>query len=216
MTTAPSNAPGDVKDLLQAVSFAQNSFRRWRQLGLLAADQLPALDRYYEELRERVTAGPAAGADLELLPRDVCWSCWRPLRTGAKACGECGALTSTVEAHTVRYLNFLCHEVHQHEKGGRLGLAAAHDCLSDANGRLAALRRKLDARRVPLVEAVVARLPEVAAAPEAAPPPPDDLPARRPAPVRSARQQLQQTSRGSNSRSAAAAGAAVSRSRKSS
>jgi hypothetical protein len=165
MTKAPSNAPGDVKDLLKAVSFARNSFRRWRQLGLLAADQLPALDRYYEELRERVTDGPAAGADLGLLPRDVCWSCGRPLRAGAKACGACGALTSTVEAHTVRYLNFLCHEVRRHEKGGRLGLAAAHDCLSEANGRLAALRRKLGARRVPPVEAVVAQPPEAAAAP---------------------------------------------------
>ncbi len=161
MTPASSYAPGDVSDLLQAVAFAQNSFRRWRGEGLLTAEQLQVLDRYYDDLRARLQAHPSEGTDLELRPADVCWSCRRPLRRGAKGCGECGALTSTPEAHAVRYLACLCHEVRKHEKAGRLNLSAAHDCLGRANGRLVALRKKLEAERIPLVEAVPEPLPEV-------------------------------------------------------
>src|SRR5215469_15577529 len=161
MTSASSHAPDDVPDLLQAVAFAQNSFRRWRREGLLSAEQLQVLDAYYDGLRAQLQAHPASGADLELRPADVCWSCRRPVRPGAKGCAECGALTSTPEAHEVRYLACLCHEVRKHEKAGRLNLSAAHDCLGRANDRLVALRKKLDAERIPLVESVSEPLTEV-------------------------------------------------------
>ncbi|HZY90985.1 MAG TPA: hypothetical protein VFE78_39550, partial [Gemmataceae bacterium] len=180
MTAASSTAPGDVTDLLQAVAFAQDHFRHWRQQGLLSADQLQALDRYYDELRAKLPTDLAAGAELELRPRDVCWSCRKPLRNVAKGCGECGAQTAAPEAQTLRYLAFLCHEVRKHEKAGRLNLSAAHDCLNQANGRLVALRKKLDAGRIPLVEAVTEALPEVPPSPE----PRQARPAARAAPRR--------------------------------
>ena len=48
----------------------------------------------------------------------------------------------------LRYLVCLCHEVKKHERAGRLELSAAHGCLAEANGRIAALRRKLDGQRI--------------------------------------------------------------------
>jgi hypothetical protein len=57
----------------------------------------------------------------------------------------------------VRYLVFLCFEVKKHQQAGRLNLAAADDCLADANARITALRRKMDRERVPLAEAAPPR-----------------------------------------------------------
>ena len=48
----------------------------------------------------------------------------------------------------LRYLVCLCHEIKAHEQAGRLELSAAHGCLADANGRIAALRRQLNGRRL--------------------------------------------------------------------
>ena len=57
------------------------------------------------------------------------------------------ANTDSVEQ--LRYLICLCHEIKNHEQAGRLDLSSAHGCLADANGRIAALRRKLDGQRIP-------------------------------------------------------------------
>jgi hypothetical protein len=89
-----------------------------------------------------------------LLPRNVCWSCKEVIDPASQACDVCGAPLQGSDATALRYLMFLCLEARKQQEAGRLNLAAADDCLADANARLASLRSKLDRDRIPLAEVV--------------------------------------------------------------
>jgi hypothetical protein len=152
MPAESSNVQADRSDLLRAVEFAEGQFSRWQQAGLIRPDQYESIRRYYDGLREVVQTGAAWPEGLRLRPADQCWSCRRPVEPGAPACPECGAPAHTPEVQELRHLIFVCHEIRNHDREGRLDLSAAHVCLTDGNERITALRRKLDRERAPLPE----------------------------------------------------------------
>jgi hypothetical protein len=160
-----------------------------------------AIKDYYTDWRGRLDRGAPIPANAHLRPPNLCWSCKELVNPASKACPGCGAPVQGGDATALRYLVFLCFEVRKHQESGRLTLAAADDCLSDANARIRALRTRMDRQRVPLAEAApepqarAARLAEVlgqtsadeepildalpvAPARRDAPPPPPPLPRR--------------------------------------
>jgi hypothetical protein len=158
-----------IDDLLAALDFAEKQCNRWQAQGLIGENAGRAIARSYDELRSRLKDGGAVPSGLVLPtvlpPVDACWSCRSALDLAEQYCSECGAPVHNAEVDRLRYLVFLCHEVNRHARAGRLPLAASHDCLRDANGRIVALRRRLDRERAPLVEAVASPSSERASEP---------------------------------------------------
>jgi hypothetical protein len=185
MTTA---SPVERGDLLQALASAQVWFDRWLKKGLVSGAQHRAVADYYAGWRGRIEGGADIPPNVHLRPPNLCWSCKELVNRASKACPECGAPVQGGDATALRYLVFLCFEVRKHQESGRLPLAAADDCLADANARIKALRARMDRERVPLAQAApprarAARLAEVLQ--EAAPPgePLEVLPVREQPPA---------------------------------
>ncbi len=155
---------GAVDDLMQALAFVLDAFAQWHGQGLIGGQEFARLQAYYEDLKRDEQAGKSLAGALTLPAADVCWSCKGPV-AAKDYCPDCGAPAAGEPVDQLRRLVCLCHEVRKHERAGRLELSAAHGCLADANGRIAALRRKLNGQRVLSV------LPaDAAPAPAAAPP----------------------------------------------
>ncbi len=175
MATEVSATVGAGGDLSRALAFMVDAFNTWREQGLIGGPDYGRIQSYYQEVQRReLPAGltlPAAGD---------CWSCKRPV--GANdCCPECGVPAVGKEVDRLRYLVCVCHEIKAHERAGRLELSAAHGCLADANGRIAALRRKLNDRRIAVaLPTAVAPPPEAIALTPSAPsqPPPPAAPRR--------------------------------------
>jgi hypothetical protein len=142
MMASRSVSSTDPGDLLRAVQFAREQFATWRQRGQLAAVQADALDKYYGVLRARLESGGETDP-LSLRSGGVCWDCKTPVGARQECCVECGAPVQDPRVDRLRYLAFTCHEVHKHMAEGRLGRAAGHGLLADANARIFALRRAL-------------------------------------------------------------------------
>ncbi len=153
MTTASPQVPIESGDLLQAIAAAQVWFDRWLKEGRITAAQHRAITNYYTDWRARIEGGAAIPPNVHLRQPNLCWSCKELVGLASKACPECGAPVQGGDATALRYLLFLCLEIRKHQESGRLTLAAADDCLADANSRINALRSRLDRERIPLAEA---------------------------------------------------------------
>jgi hypothetical protein len=154
MATASPSIPIERGDLLQAVAFSQVWFDRWLKQNLISAAQHRDITDNYTDWQQRLEAGSPIPPDIHLRPPNVCWSCKETVPPASRACDWCGAPMQNKDATALRYLIFLCFEVRKQQQAGRLNLAAADDCLADANARIASLRRTLDRDRIPLAQAV--------------------------------------------------------------
>jgi hypothetical protein len=151
MATASSGTNTDRGDLIQAVSFAQQCFDRWREGGLIPDTPHQVIVAKLTQLRASLEAGEPILEDIQLPSADVCWSCKRSVPAAAPDCQECGAPAHTPDTQRLRYLIFVCWEIKKLSRAGTFPLAAADGCLSQANASIAALRRKLDSTRIPMV-----------------------------------------------------------------
>ena len=164
MVTSTSSVVSDKQDLLQAMDVAVDYFDRWRKEDLITAEQQQVLSQYYKENRHRVETGGPPTEEMTLRPRDRCWGCRGALPTRTEQfCSECGLPLQTADVERLRYLIFLCFEIKKHMNAGRLNLSTGHELMAEGNNRIAALRRKLDRERLPMVQPVVSR-PQPAAA----------------------------------------------------
>ena len=164
----PAAAEGDLPRALAFVRAEISAWRRW-----IRAEELAALDAYYDGLQHDPASGKPPSQSLMLPPPDVCWSCKGPVGR-ADYCADCGAPANNETVDRLRYLVCVCHEIKKHEREGRLDLSAAHGCLADANSRIAGLRRKLNVERIAAAVAAEAPPPQ---RPESAPPSPEARPA---------------------------------------
>jgi hypothetical protein len=162
----------DAADVREALDFVEARFARWQREGVLSAKTYDGLLRHYAAFRADLDAGRLPGSALPLRPPESCWSCRTTAAAGAPYCDACGAPLQMAEARSLRYLVLLGDEIRRHAADGRVPLAAAHACVNELNGWVAALRKKLDSARAPLVEP--------AAGPAAEPPrPAEPVPPRR-------------------------------------
>jgi hypothetical protein len=157
MTTATKNDI-DRSDLLQAVAFAEKCFNDWHANGLLRDAPHQAIFAGYTKLRQNLEFGTSVAEDVQLRSADVCWSCKHAVATDATDCDECGAPAHTPDTQKLRYLVFVCHEIKRLYQAGQLAMAESDGCMADANQRITAVRRKLDAERIPLAVAADAPL----------------------------------------------------------
>jgi hypothetical protein len=189
MVTSASSVGSDKQDLLRAMDFALDCFDRWRKENLITAEQQQVLSQYYKENHHRVETGGPPTEEMTLRSRDQCWGCRGILPTRTEEfCLECGLPLQTADVERLRYLIFLCFEIKKHMNAGRLNLATGHELMAEGNNRIAALRRKLDRERLPMVQPVASR-PQPTAAPVRDDPPPRTAttpPPRRPHATRSA------------------------------
>ncbi len=149
------HASADWIELSEAVKF---SLHRLEQ-SQIQEGELQAIQEYYgrleSEMAQAVRADRPLSPDCQVPPRDRCWSCGTAVSpASAKFCASCGAPGHSPAVRSLRFLTFLCHEIKKHADGGRLGLAQAHHCMTEARQRLAALRARLEKQRVPLAVAV--------------------------------------------------------------
>jgi hypothetical protein len=156
MSSATGSVLSDKEDLVQAMSYALDFFDLWRKEGRLTAEQHQVLLQYYQENRQRVETGGPTTEEMVLRQRDTCWNCRDAVDSHAEFCVACGAPLQSGPVQRLRYLIFLCHEIKKHETAGRLNLATAHDLMAEGNNRIAALRRKLEKDRIPMVQVVAA------------------------------------------------------------
>jgi hypothetical protein len=140
----------------------------WNKEGRLRDNHFRAIAGYYDDERKRLDAGQPTAEPMRLQPPTVCWSCRNADTARDGYCLNCGAPVQTSEVQRLHYLVFLCHEIKKHEQAGRLGYQAMHDLLREGNERIAAMRRMLDGKRLPLVEA--AEEPRAGAPERPAPP----------------------------------------------
>jgi len=139
---------GTADDLARTLAFVRDAFAKWREKGVIRGEEYDLIDATYKDLKQQTDSGRTAANPLALPSSEMCWSCKAPVGA-THYCGACGAPAHTEAVDQLRYLVCLCHEIKKHEQAGRLDLSAAHGCLADANGRIAALRRKLDRQRAP-------------------------------------------------------------------
>jgi hypothetical protein len=151
MTPTSSSQDIDRDDWIRALEFAQRCFERWWERNMLRDGSHQCLRISYLKLRQDLEAGVALPPDMQLRPADVCWSCKRGVPADARECDECGAPVQTPDAQQLRYLVFVCFEIKRFRAAGHLAMAESDGCLAETNERIAALRRKLDSERIPMV-----------------------------------------------------------------
>jgi hypothetical protein len=140
----------DRADVRAALEFARDEFLRWYKRGRITEDEAADLDRYYTARIAQLDADQPF--DKPKLPAaEVCWSCRATAAVGIKSCAACGAPVRTAEVDLLRRLIFVCVQIKLHEADGRMALNSAHQCLSEANSRIVALRKRLDLQRIPQV-----------------------------------------------------------------
>ena len=137
-----------------ALAFVRDQWQAWREKGVIRGEEFDRVNATYQELQRQSASGQTAANPLMLPSSEVCWNCKAPV-DATSYCGACGAPADTDAVDRLRYLVCLCHEIKNHERAGRIDLSTAHGCLADANGRIAALRRKLDGQRIPSAIPVV-------------------------------------------------------------
>jgi hypothetical protein len=168
MTATPAGSDIDRADTIDAMDFAQRCFQRWHEHGLIRVQAYQAITVNYTKRRESLQTGAPVADNLLVPSAEVCWSCKRPIESKAPACDECGAPAHTPDTQRLRHLIFVCHEIKRFHHAGLLALTEADGCLAESNERIAALRRKLDGERVPLVlpaDAITASAPTAATPP---------------------------------------------------
>jgi hypothetical protein len=148
-------APGDWTDQIEAVDFVLRRLGEWHQKGQLTDRQQQAFAGIYEKRMQTMSAASSAKQTFQpeatFSRRDECWSCKEYLYTNSSHCQSCGAPITDPGVRSLRYLNYLCRELVQHEESGLLTLRQAHDFLSEIKERIAALQRKLERDRAPFV-----------------------------------------------------------------
>jgi hypothetical protein len=124
-------------DLLQALTFAEDVFRRWQKEGLIDAGQMQAITELYGFRRQSWSKNEATGQSV-------------PENTGLRAArpGE-----STGE-QSYRYWKFVDAEVIRHIEAQRLTLAQGHVLRAEIRERRSALKSRVSREPIPEVEAV--------------------------------------------------------------
>lgn len=148
-------APEDWNDQAEAIDFVLRRLREWQQAGQLTDRQLQSLSDEYARRRQACEASSAAHEffepDATFARRDECWSCREYLYTSAPYCPSCGAPATNPAVKSLRFWEFLYHELQMHEDSGAITLRQSHELLSDTRERIDALRRKLERDRAPTV-----------------------------------------------------------------
>ena len=157
------------QDLLGAVDFVQTRFDDWEKKRLVGWRELAAVLAAHRQQREGLllTArdGKALPSGIGLPPQDRCWSCRGELRGPPSHCLGCGIPVGTSAARELRWWGYACTVIKAHCDAGRLPLAQAHACLSDARARMAVVRNRLEKDRQPVLAVAVDEPPgEVPAA----------------------------------------------------
>jgi hypothetical protein len=148
-------APEDWGDQIEAVDFVLRRLTEWHTNRQLTDKQLQSFADLYNKRKQSMSFAAvnkqAFEPDATYARRDECWSCKEYLYTNASHCASCGAPISDPGVRSLRYLNYLCRELEQHEESGLLNLRQAHEFTSDIKERIAALQRKLERERAPFV-----------------------------------------------------------------
>jgi hypothetical protein len=143
----------DKADLLRAFDYSLSFFKMWNKEGRLRDNQFQRITEYYDGERKRLDSGEPPAEPMRLPPAKTCWSCRGEDTAKDGYCLDCGAPMQTAEVQRLHYLIFLCHEIKKHEQAGRLSFQSMHDLLREGNERIAAMRRQLDGKRIPMVDA---------------------------------------------------------------
>jgi hypothetical protein len=154
-TCSRCRAPEDWGDQVEALDFVVGRLKEWQKKGNLNDRQLQALTDAYAKRRQTMTATSSAGQsfqpDATFVRGDECWSCKEHMQSGAPHCNECGAPMAGPDVRALRFLRYLDGELRKHEESGLLTLRQSHEFVSDTEERIAALSRKLERERAPMV-----------------------------------------------------------------
>jgi hypothetical protein len=148
-------APEDWKDQIEAIDFVMRRFKEWNKAGQISDKQLQGLTERIDKRRRAMEAAAGSGQlfqrDPTFPPRDECWSCKEYLAHNSSHCHGCGAPITDPGVRSWRYFCYLNHELEQLEESGTLNLRQVHEFLSDTRERIAALTKKLERERAPMV-----------------------------------------------------------------
>jgi hypothetical protein len=123
-------------DLLEASSFAANSFGAWKNESSISAEHAQLIDSFYSYRREAWSKAAASG---ERVPADL----------------QLAAPRADESAHEkqLRYWKFVEAEISSHQIANRLSLVEAHAARAQTQGRIASLQRRLSGEARPQVTA---------------------------------------------------------------
>jgi hypothetical protein len=134
-------------DLLLALGFAVRQFHYWNVVGALDRPRYRAIVEATRQRQEAMTEAARRGqpvvAATGLPDRGVCWQCQRACGVAASVCAGCGAPLATPEVRLLRYKTFLCQDVRDHARAGRLTEAQAEQFLTETSDGLAEVRARL-------------------------------------------------------------------------
>ncbi|HEV3448222.1 MAG TPA: hypothetical protein VG099_26515 [Gemmataceae bacterium] len=148
--------PAESIEFMRALEFAQHRFEQWAQEGQLFVRQAQAIASHYKDQQAEMIRSaregrmPAAGA---LPSHHECWSCGVQAADPPPYCSDCGAPWDSPAVRSLRFMTFLCHEIKNHEEADRVTLAQAHNLLTLTRERMAALSKRLEKERAPMVHA---------------------------------------------------------------
>jgi hypothetical protein len=169
----------DRGEQVEAIDYVVRRLEDWYKGGRLSERQWKELSEAYARERQALAAAVQAGgpvaSSVNLPPRDRCWSCKEPVAAGASHCDACGAPATGPAVKSLRFCRFLSRELDSLESGGTIPLRQAHELAGETQERIAALKRKLEKDRAPMVELV-----HGAAAPQGPGEPRPPRPPRRP------------------------------------
>jgi hypothetical protein len=142
----------------RALEFALRNFEERCNKGLISTTRFRDLAAFYARQREEwarlAREGRPVSDDTGMVPFTRCWSCGAMDEAPGEYCAACGASWDTPTARSLRFLTFLRREIKKHGEAGRLPLAQADDYGTEVRERIAALRQKLEKRRLSAVTAV--------------------------------------------------------------
>ncbi len=147
---------------IDALDFVMRRFEQWHAAGRIGAAQHQAIAAFYGGLRHQAVQ---AAQDAQLVPGDLglppptlCWSCRASGRREA-VCDRCGAPLGSPGVRSLRYLMLLRSEIKRQGQARRLSLPQVHALFDEVRGRIAALMRRLERERVPMVMPVAEAIP---------------------------------------------------------
>src|ERR1043166_4074097 len=147
----------DWQEQVEGIDFVVRRLEDWHKEGRLTDRQWTALSAEYAGYRQTISdagrGGRAVDAPIQLPPRLRCWSCKD--RIGADShCNGCGAPVTGPPVKSLRFYRFLSKELDRFEEASTITLRQAHDLVAEVQERIAALKRKLERDRAPLVARV--------------------------------------------------------------
>ena len=146
----------DWQEQVEAIDFVVRRLEDWHREGRLTDRQWTALSTAHTGERQSIEAAGMAGkivdSDINLPPRLRCWSCKEPISASTSHCDACGAPVSGPPVKSLRFYRFLSKELDRFEESGTITLRQAHELVGEVQERIAALKRKLEKDRAPMVD----------------------------------------------------------------